>query len=119
MQGCGKTVRKWVRCGDGAGPGVGFQVGLGVTPAAAWGVGFWVGQYDPEHRQVVLAPVSFVSTDLESVVGRPRADLDAGDRGKDVGFVVGRHQQIQAVVESPGDLGDLEPMAHEVGLHCQ
>jgi hypothetical protein len=46
-------------------------------------------------------------------------DLDAGDRGKDVGFIVGRHEQVQAVVESPGDLGDLEPMAHQMGLYRQ
>jgi hypothetical protein len=71
MQGRGKTVRKGVRGGNGAGPRVGLQVGLGVTPAAAWGLGFRVGQHDAEHRQVVLAPVPFVWTDLEPPVGRP------------------------------------------------
>lgn len=89
MQGCGKTLRKWVRGGNGARPRVDFQVGLGVAPAAAWGLGSWFGQHDPEHGEIVLAPVPFVSTDLEPVVGRSRADLDAGDRGQDVRFVMG------------------------------
>lgn len=47
------------------------------------------------------------------------ADLDPGDRWEDVRAVVGGHEQVEAVVESSVDLGDLEPVAREVGLYRQ